>query len=121
MENCTYPYKRIIHDLECGALSGRLAPGESIPSVRVLAAKYQVNSNTVQRALKELAQKGLIVSRRSNKKVVTEDTERIHRFRQEMARERTRSFLTKMEELGYSHEQIRDLCCLKRQRNGGFL
>lgn len=111
MENCTYPYKRIFQDLECSILSGRLVPGVGIPSVHVLAAQYQVNPNTVQRALKELTQKELIISRRGNKTVVTEDTERIHHFRQEMARERTRSFLRKMEELGYSHEQIRDLCC----------
>lgn len=111
MENCTYPYKRIMHNLECDILSGRLAAGERIPPVRALAAQYQVNPNTVQRALKELEQKGLIISRRGNKTVVTEDTEEIRRFRQELARERTRSFLRKMEELGYSHEQIQDLCC----------
>lgn len=111
MENCTYLYKRIIHDLECGILSGQLAPKESILSVRALAIQYQVNPNTVQRALRELEQKGLIVSRRGNKTVVTEDIERIRRFRQDLTREKTYSFLRKMEELGYSHEQIRDLCC----------
>lgn len=111
MKNCTYPYKRIMHDLECSILSGRLASGDSIPSVRALAIQYQVNPNTVQRALKELAQKELILSRRGNKTVVTEDTERIRRFRQELAKHRTYIFIRKMEELGYSREQIWDLCC----------
>ena len=111
MKNCTYPYKRIMHDLECSILSERLAPGESIPSVRALAAQYQVNPNTVQRALKELTQKELIISRRGNNSVVIEDTERIRCFRQDGAKNRTRIFIKKMEELGYSHEQIWDLCC----------
>lgn len=111
MENCMYPYKRVLQELEYSILSGRIAPGDSIPSIRALAAQYQVNPNTVQRALKELTKKELIISHRGNTSVVTENTERIQRFRQELAGDRTRVFIIKMEELGYSREQIWDLCC----------
>lgn len=111
MENCTYPYRRILHDLECRILSERLAPGDRIPSVRALAAQYEVNPNTVQRALKELTQKELIIARRGNNAVVTENTDRIQRYRQELAKHRTYVFIKEMEELGYSREQIWDLCC----------
>ena len=110
MENSMYLYKRILHELECGVLSGRFAPGECISSVRTLAAQYHVNPYTVQRALKELEQKGLIVSRRGNKNMVTEDMEKIRCLRQERAEKITRSFVRRMETLGYTHEQIRKLC-----------
>ena len=47
-------YKQISRKLENDILTGKLPPGCRIPSVRELAAQYQVNPNTVQRAVREL-------------------------------------------------------------------
>ncbi|WP_136797211.1 MULTISPECIES: FadR/GntR family transcriptional regulator [Desulfosediminicola] len=44
--------------------TGELAAGDRIPSERYLAEKYQVSRNTVREAIKALAEKAVVVSRR---------------------------------------------------------
>jgi len=44
-------------------LEGRLRPGDALPSVREMAARWQCTPGTVQQAYKELARQGLAVSR----------------------------------------------------------
>ena len=43
-------------------LTGALAPGARLPSVRELAAELAINPNTIQRAYRELEAEGAIVS-----------------------------------------------------------
>ena len=43
-------------------LTGVLAPGEKMPSVRELAAQLAINPNTIQRAYRELESEGCICS-----------------------------------------------------------
>ena len=45
-------------------LDGLLKPGEALPSVRQVAAEYQLNPITVSRAYQELADEGLVEKRR---------------------------------------------------------
>lgn len=43
-------------------LDGILKPGDALPSVRQVAADYQLNPITVSRAYQELADEGLVES-----------------------------------------------------------
>ena len=45
-------------------LTGKLAPGDRIPSVRELAADIEVNRNTVMRSYALMEQEGIIENRR---------------------------------------------------------
>lgn len=45
-------------------LDGVLKPGDALPSVRQIAAEYQLNPITVSRAYQELADEGLVEKRR---------------------------------------------------------
>lgn len=54
----------IIRLLEATIRSGKLRPGERLPAERQLASGYQVSRNTVREAIKALAEKGVLVSRR---------------------------------------------------------
>ena len=47
-----------------GILDGRYAPGDTLPSVRALAADRDVNPLTVSKAYQELQQAGLIIARK---------------------------------------------------------
>jgi len=51
-----------------------LIPGQLLDPVRELASTYQVNPNTVQRALSELEREGLLRSERTAGRFVTDDT-----------------------------------------------
>ncbi len=64
-------YQQIMEKLRGAILQGELRPGEKVPSVRELAARAQVNPNTVQRALTELEREGLLVGGGTTGRTVT--------------------------------------------------
>lgn len=66
-------YLQLIEGLEKEILSGMLAAGERIPSVRELSLSLCVNPNTVQKALAELDRAGVIVSAQGRGSYVAED------------------------------------------------
>ena len=58
------PFEQVRAQLERLITSGRLLPGERLPTVRSLAADLGLAANTVARAFKELEAAGLVVTRR---------------------------------------------------------
>src|SRR5437763_14108365 len=59
------PYRQIVNQVKYLVASGRLAPGEELPPIRVLAEQLIVNPNTVARAYRELETAGVVVKRRT--------------------------------------------------------
>src|SRR6478735_11632977 len=57
-------YLQIVNQVKYLIASQRLAPGESLPSVRKLAEQLVVNPNTVARAYRELESAGVLTTRR---------------------------------------------------------
>jgi GntR family transcriptional regulator len=55
-------YEQIKEGFRRLILSGALATGEKLPSVRELAAELAINPNTIQRAYRELEAEGFIYS-----------------------------------------------------------
>lgn len=97
-------YLQIIEQIELYIVSGKIPPGERIPSVRDLATIARVNPNTMQRALIELEQLKLITTERTNGKFVTTNEKYLSKFREKFALIKTRKFLTEMSELGFDHK-----------------
>ena len=52
-------YEQLIKQAETFVLTGILAEGDRLPSVRVLAGKLSVNPNTIQKAFAELDRRGI--------------------------------------------------------------
>lgn len=74
-------YLQIMEHFRGAVLSGEFGPGEKVPSVRDLAAQARVNPNTMQRAMAELEQEGLLCSRGTLGRFVTEDPAVVERLR----------------------------------------
>ena len=55
-------YEQIMDNLRRLIISGGVAPGERLPSVRELAAQLAINPNTIQRAYRELEHEGYVQS-----------------------------------------------------------
>ena len=53
-------YEQIIRQMERFILSGMLAPGDQLPSVRSLSLELSINPNTIQKAYSELDVRGII-------------------------------------------------------------
>src|SRR5512135_3195149 len=56
-------YQQIAEQIRSEILSGKLKPGDRLPSVRQLCARWSCTPGTVQRAYHELSRHGLLVSR----------------------------------------------------------
>ena len=89
-------YTQLIGQIRAGIVSGALAPGERLPSVRDLAMEAGVNPNTMQRALTELERDGLVYSQRTSGRYVTEDRDVISAARHALAAGKVRTFLSDM-------------------------
>lgn len=99
-------YTQLMHRLSEGIVSGVYAPGEKLPSVRDFALEAGVNPNTMQRALTDLEREGLVFSVRTSGRFVTENAEMIRNARFRMADERVEQFLTDMQQLGCTREEV---------------
>ena len=93
--------------------------GEKIPPVRELAVEYGVNPNTVQRALTQMEQEGLLYTQRTSGRYITEDVEYIRRVRDNIADDYIDEFINKMLALGLNKEELEGKLTQKwRELNG---
>jgi len=102
-------YLQLIERVRLAIISGELPAGSRIPPVRELALQAHINPNTVQRALAELEESGLIYTERTNGKFVTEDPERIRREKENAARASLKRFREDLRRLAMTEEEIKAL------------
>ena len=102
-------YAQIVEQFRQSIVSGKLSPGQLLESVRDLSMEAGVNPNTMQRALQELEREGLVYTQRTAGRFVSEDAAVIERGKRAMAMEKIREFLSAMNSLGYSREEILSL------------
>lgn len=99
-------YIQIAERITMSVLSEEYSKGEQIPTVRQLALEAAVNPNTVQRAFAELEAKGIVVSKGTLGRFVTEDGSVLENSRNELAKKLTDNFVKKMGYLSVSKEEM---------------
>ena len=89
-------------------LDGLLKPGEALPSVRQIAADYQLNPITVSRAYQELADESLIEKRRGLGMYVSDGAPQklLNSERERFLREEWPAVLIRIERLGLSLDKL---------------
>lgn len=85
---------------------GKLKAGEKIPSVRKLALQLTVNVNTVQRALGQMNERGILYTKRGEGNFVTQDKELLKQTRQTLIDDQLRAFVKNMTRLGVKKEDL---------------
>lgn len=98
-------YKQLIEKLQIFIITGKYPPGEKLPSVRDLAMETKVNPNTMQKVMQELEGLGLVYSKRTSGRYITEDKKLIANLKKEIASEKVKSFLSSMQELEINKEE----------------
>lgn len=102
-------YVQIIRQVKCLVASGRVRPGEEMPSVRVLARDLLVNPNTVARAYRDLEAMGLLVSRQgSGTCVAAAQSPVAHRQRLMGLAKPADALLAESRELGVPLEEVQE-------------
>lgn len=96
---------QIMEKLKRDIVTGSYRPGDKLPSVRELAAEAAVNPNTMQRAFSELEWEGLVYTKRTNGRFITEDLSMISQLKEQMALDAISQFLNSMQQLGFSGKE----------------
>lgn len=98
-------YVQLVEKLRIEIISGKLKTGDRIPSVRELALTARVNPNTMQKALAELENEGLIYTERTNGKFVTDNDKLIEKIKKELAEEKVNNYINDMKNIGINYEE----------------
>ncbi len=103
-------YLQIVNQVKYLVASGRLAAGEELPPIRVLAETLVVNPNTVARAYRELELAGVVEKRRTAGTFVSEAGSPLaRRERLKILTERVDALLAEARQLGIAVSEIREL------------
>lgn len=101
-------YIQLVEQLEIFIISGKVKPGEKLPSVRDFALSNKVNPNTMQKALIELEEKNLIYTPSTSGKYVTNDINVINSYKKKYLKNKTNEYLNTLRELGITKEEVMD-------------
>jgi len=109
-------YRQLKERVVAMMLDGVLKPGDALPSVRQVAAEYQLNPITVSRAYQELADEALVEKRRGLGMYVTEEASKklLASERERFLQEEWPLVIERIQRLGLTTEQL-----LKSASNGG--
>jgi GntR family transcriptional regulator len=99
-------YLQIMDLIKKEIATGKLPPGSQMASVRELAMQYQVNPNTVQRALSELEREGLVKSDRTIGRFINDQSDMIKALKNQMIEEVIGEFVKKVGELNIEEKAI---------------
>ncbi|MBN2476932.1 MAG: GntR family transcriptional regulator [Pirellulales bacterium] len=112
-------YLQIVTQVKYLAASGRLAPGEELPPIRVLAEQLLINPNTVARAYRELEYAGVVEKRRTAGTYVADGGSPLSRpQRLRILEERVDALLAEARQMDVSTEEVMELL---RQRDRHML
>ncbi|MCR6662217.1 MAG: GntR family transcriptional regulator [Luteimonas sp.] len=108
-------YRQLKERVIAMMLDGILKPGDALPSVRQVAAEYQLNPITVSRAYQELADEALVEKRRGLGMYVTEEASKklLVNERDRFLHEEWPLVLERIQRLGLSLDQL-----MNTQRDG---
>jgi GntR family transcriptional regulator len=100
-------YRQIIQQVEYAILSGRMRPGDRLPTIRSLAVELKTNPNTIARAYGELEIRGVLLTQAgsgtfiSGKKPSMEDDGLARKIREVLGR-----FIQEMRDLGVDKGEL---------------
>jgi GntR family transcriptional regulator len=100
-------YQQIVNQVKYLVAAGRLASGEELPPIRVLAERLVINPNTVARAYRELEIEGVVEKRRTAGTFVAEGATRLNRReRIRILDDRIDALLAESRHLGFNVAEV---------------
>lgn len=95
-------YLQVMERIKQDIVSGKLKPGEKMPSSREYSNELGINFNTVARVYKELEAEEIVFTKRGLGTFITESSKQIENLRYIMAKEQISAFIDGMKLLGYT-------------------
>jgi GntR family transcriptional regulator len=112
-------YAQLERGVRAAIATGRLRPGDQLPTVRQMAVDLQVNANTVARVYAELERSGVIETKRGVGSFIAASPAQAHPPREH--ERRVRSFVTRVLADADAHGLTVDdvIAGLRAHRKGG--
>ena len=112
-------YAQLERGVRAAIASGRLRPGDQLPTVRQMAVDLQVNANTVARVYAELERAGVIETKRGVGSFIAASPAQAHPPREH--ERRVRAFVTRVLADAGAHGLTADdvIAGLRAHRKGG--
>jgi GntR family transcriptional regulator len=115
-------YLQVVNQVKYLVASGRLAPGEELPPIRVLAEQLLVNPNTVARAYLELERDGIVTKRHGAGTYVSDGGSPLARKeRMKILGERADGLIAEAHHLNVDLDELIDLLKQRRKHFKGPL
>lgn len=111
-------YRQIIKDVKSKIVSGYYQPGQRIESVRELASIYEVNPNTIQKALSEMEMGNLLRADGPYGRYITDNNVLIDMVKDETIVEIVNDFVMHMKQIGLSVDDTIEL--IKKSSEGDY-
>ncbi len=102
-------FMQLVDRINLDIISGKYSPGDRLPTVRDFSIEAGVNPNTVQRALSEVENTGLIVTKRGDGRYVTTEQDIIRKIRIKTVEELTSRFVYSLRSYGLDDCEIETL------------
>ena len=100
-------YLQVMQQIKYLVASGRLQPGDELPSIRTLAEQLIVNPNTIARAYRELETAGVVEKRRTAGTFVAEAGSPLARKeRLRLLRQRIDQLLVEAFQMGFALDEV---------------
>jgi DNA-binding transcriptional regulator YhcF (GntR family) len=99
-------YLQVIRSFKEQLATGKLQPGQDIPSRRELAGLMGINPNTAQRAYKEMEEQGLIHTERNFPSKITTDEAVLSTVREELINEAIEAFVASVHSINLSLDEV---------------
>ncbi len=100
-------YVQVMQQIKYLVASGRLQPGDELPSIRTLAEQLIVNPNTIARAYRELETAGVVEKRRTAGTFIAETGSPLARKeRLKLLKERIDQLLVEAFQMGFELDEV---------------
>lgn len=109
-------YLQVINKIKSDIITGKLNPGDKMPSTRDLAKELGINPNTASRVYKEMESLGLCFKKRGLGTFITESKDIVEKIKNEMASQLIKDFVEGMKKLGFSYDEMANLILEKKEK-----
>ncbi len=99
-------YEQLRRGIIMRVVSGRLQPGDKLPSIRELAASLKLNPNTVARAYRQLEDDGVVRARRGLGVFVSDPPKGLEDRRKTILHRLAREYVSRAASLGADSDRI---------------
>ncbi|MCL1988066.1 MAG: GntR family transcriptional regulator [Firmicutes bacterium] len=106
MDTATPIFMQVMQDILSKIARKDLKCGDKLPSVRDLAIEYNINPNTVQKAVEKLTEQGYLISYGTIGKRITQDNELIEGIKQNLPKNTTMQYIETMRRYGMELSEI---------------